>query len=770
MESLAKGAVQFSQRFTVRELQDRWHCLLYDPIISAEASAHMIAFERSASNLPSKFNRFGNSKESKTVYGKRKAGSVRSYYYALRKRICNEPFDSMDLSFLVAPGNGNYMGHEDEPLSQDCMSADPISDHFGLQGSNLDVLHHIFPKNPMNGVTASGGTAAASHAFHPGLQHPDEEHFHLGQDHMHKETPHPFGENLPFTGNSSEVKELVETKDLPGHCLFKSDDLVIEPSSTFDQIDHDPVNICSDFEGNQVFNSPLSECGASFHNLGFSSPLHGSPIWRTVEGISETSMPVDVGHREKDLHTGDKFELPDANDARNATQLGYYGHTDSKLKIEIPCDVLKSPIPSAEGYLAELSNSLLNFTNEEELLCMDVDGKDVIDKSYYDGLSSLLLNSPNDVSQDHIPRKTELETSAASEAYVTNPSIACPGELEDNKGSQCGDVHRAEDLGAQMLSSSSPSDSQFLGLGDEVICCTLNTEDPEIPCNDDFDPPNQFSSSSASFVTRQNLQEVNNPTSSTVNDILGGQRTHDRGLVMQRGGKNIAESHSSSKMLGSHAFTEIGLKHPIGSGVKFELPNSDYPHAASKGAGVSCCSSNKVNSVSLSKNVLRPAMLKEESKELSPTKHLCHNQTDSFTKRPSLGSESFKGYSQTNASSIKQEVDPQATIRDYQPTHAEVGLVDIPGAEPVENLPISDQEELPIESDDDVPHYSDIEAMVNAKLVALEWIGGTHLRFDLFLTVFVEIIPSQILDMDLDPEDQDLYSGEEGISQSTECT
>ncbi|KAL9275817.1 Microspherule protein 1-like protein [Drosera capensis] len=46
LESLAKGAVQFSRRFTVRELQNRCHALLYDPVISADAAARMIEFER----------------------------------------------------------------------------------------------------------------------------------------------------------------------------------------------------------------------------------------------------------------------------------------------------------------------------------------------------------------------------------------------------------------------------------------------------------------------------------------------------------------------------------------------------------------------------------------------------------------------------------------------------------------------------------------------------------------------------------------------------
>ncbi|KAJ6399542.1 hypothetical protein OIU77_020158 [Salix suchowensis] len=63
LESLAKGAVQFSRKFTVREIQDRWYSLLYDPVVSAEAAFHMTEFERSTLTLPSKYSRAGNSKE-----------------------------------------------------------------------------------------------------------------------------------------------------------------------------------------------------------------------------------------------------------------------------------------------------------------------------------------------------------------------------------------------------------------------------------------------------------------------------------------------------------------------------------------------------------------------------------------------------------------------------------------------------------------------------------------------------------------------------------
>nr|CAB3455935.1 unnamed protein product [Digitaria exilis] len=45
LESLAKGAVCFSRKFTLEELQDRWFSLLYDSETSAQASARMANYE-----------------------------------------------------------------------------------------------------------------------------------------------------------------------------------------------------------------------------------------------------------------------------------------------------------------------------------------------------------------------------------------------------------------------------------------------------------------------------------------------------------------------------------------------------------------------------------------------------------------------------------------------------------------------------------------------------------------------------------------------------
>ncbi|XP_026453124.1 microspherule protein 1-like [Papaver somniferum] len=87
MEALAKGAVRFSHRFTLHELQERWYSLLYDSVFSEHASIRMDEIQKYTSNLSSKSEKVGVSKGSEWVSGKRKEESIRGLYYAMRKRI-----------------------------------------------------------------------------------------------------------------------------------------------------------------------------------------------------------------------------------------------------------------------------------------------------------------------------------------------------------------------------------------------------------------------------------------------------------------------------------------------------------------------------------------------------------------------------------------------------------------------------------------------------------------------------------------------------------
>ncbi|KAF3446390.1 hypothetical protein FNV43_RR11569 [Rhamnella rubrinervis] len=719
LESLAKGAVQFSRRFTVQELQDRWYSLLYDPVVSAEASACMIEFEHSASTLPSKFNILGNSKDNKCISGKRKAESVRSCYYALRKRICNEPFNSMDLSFLVAPNSSNYVGNEGEHLSGSCMPGDPISNPFGFEGTDMDTMDNAFPGNMMESAVAPNGDSI-DHTFNVGLQNPVAVDFPIEQNNTHGEIPHVSGENLPLAGKGSAFEKLGQSQEFPECSFFKADELGVNSSSQFGQINGDQPNMCSEFQGSKVFNSPVSECGASLSSLDYSSPLPGMSIWKTV---SAPALPVDIGLKQKDLCGGDTFELPDDYDTRNTRTSEYDVPLDVKVEIKMETDDFIGN-SNPEGYLAELSNSLLEFTTDEELLFMNIDGKDMIDKSYYDGLSSLLLNSPSKVSPDDMTNIAEAETPVAPDVCIASSSGAHPGKLNDNGGSCNVNLHMSCNSETQMQSSVLASSLQFPELKDGIINCILNTEDPDIPCNDDVFLPNHLPPVSLPSITEQTFQEAKSPISSSAKDFPGFKKTSNRGPSFMHKEQNaLGKSHASSQTLGSSV---QGLKSPFSNfGIKFEHSKTDSAQVPSTVVGNASGSPDQINAVNL-RTKLPPEML-EESKETVLTKHL--NSTDCCIEKPAFDYENFKSYSQKNVGGIKEELNMSGATRDDQSIHAEVASMNIAVPEPVLNPPTWDQDGLLIESDDDVLCYSDVEAM--------------------------------ILDMDLDPDNQDLYASEE---------
>ncbi|XWS14508.1 hypothetical protein CRYUN_Cryun35bG0015700 [Craigia yunnanensis] len=705
LESLAKGAVQFSRKFTVRELKDRWHSLLYDPVVSEEASSHMIEFERSASTLSSKFGRTGNSKDNKSLSGKRKSESVRSCYYALFKRIRNEPFNSMDLSFLIAPNDGNYVGIEDEPLPGSCMLGNPISDHFGVQGTNMNILHCSFPQ-----ILADGGAVTrdgcATDGFQTTIHKEDDDDLPSEPVNIHKEIPHVLGENQFLIESGSGIEELHEPNELTVHSLFEANDLMVKPSSPFGQINNDPGNICSEFVGNQVLNSPVVDCGLS--------------IWRTDEGFSASAIPAADGHGEKDAHAGDLYELPgdDIIKSNHASGHDVVG-TDSKLGSEIPCEELANSTANTEGYLVEITNTLMN----DEPFFMDVDAKDVIDKSFFDGLSSLLVSSPNNVDQDQMPDVTEAMTSETQD-NLAKVSCSCPGELNEVAGPADGPVSCNSEV--LMLSSRSTSNSQFPELTNDIICCMLNTEDPDIPCNEDVLFPKQLCPLAVSS-TRHTLIEAGNPLSACVKDFSGGQKTSEGGpLLVQRDQKDPGQFHGSSQIKGSPIIPEIGQLHPVSDcRVKWE---DSSPCVVPRSDGFLSNGSAQINSINVSEGTLLPTLPKEKSEEIILGKHLTHSSADSLIENPALCSDNRNSYPLVNSSAIKQEVDALEIIKDHQASSAVLGSMDIISPEQVVDHPPPDLEELLIESDDDVPYFSDIEAM--------------------------------ILDMDLDPDDQDFCDQE----------
>ena len=655
--------MQFSRRYSFREIQDRWYSLLYDPIISAEASAGMTNFELSASPLPSRFVKFGHSKDRRIASAKRKAESVRTSYYAMRKRIGNHTFTSMDFGFLVDPENGNYVANGSETLPENCVAEGETSNHFGFHGSHVDPAHYAFPKNMMDGSVATNGVT--THTYYTGAEDPAEENFPAEPKNILKEEPQILGDDVSLNG---VVEEMSVPKELAIDSFIEDDNLEKMPMSTFDHINSDPGNLCSEFDGNHVFESPDLECGTSFNSLHL-SPL--PEMWKTHESIQQPDMP---------------------------------------------CDDFKDSIPCGEGYLAELSNSLLNFTSDDELYLMDVDGKDGIDKSYYEGLSSLLLSSPNDVSPDQMPKKAETESSVASEAHVSNLSVSCPTKVDDNMGSHSSNAQTVHKLEFQLPSSASVKDPQFPELTNGVIFCTLNTEDPEVPSNDDVFLPFDVPPSTSPFSSKWTYTESNKPISSSVQDYgFSNHKANERGKMAKVEQKNPGESRVSSQMMGSPPFAG-----PVGSSkVKCEFPSTHTSRTVSRSA-VTVSGGLGGNKSANTTNALMHANPKEEPTNVGLAKFLSNHVTNSLSEKPALGSNDFRNHPHPNGVGMKQEPDIAVPVQDHHLQHAEVGSSDIPESELVANPPTLDEEEQYIESDDDVPYYSDIEAMVRRVALAFQ--------------------------------------------------
>ncbi|KAJ8568237.1 hypothetical protein K7X08_020959 [Anisodus acutangulus] len=680
LESLAKGAVQFSQRFSVQELQDRWYALLYDTVVSAEASALMIEFDRSASTP--KCNRFENAKESKnSVLLKRKTESVRSCYYAMRKRIRNDPFDSMDMNFLGGAGNN------DEPQSMDCVFVDSIRDTFGNQQSNFDVIRNGISEHGRDDSICASDCVTASPGFPIGLRNHDRD-VPLSGFNVSEDFPDALEESVALAENQSTVGELGELKELPVCGLFEAEDL--EPNLPMrDQCD-DNVRNSSGFES-QVLNLSVPDCDLSFHDLGYSPTPPEMPDWSTIGDISVPALP----DFEEEQNIQNTLVVPIVS-------------SNSNLRDHMSCDELRNSVPSTDDYLAELSESLFNFTDEEELLFIDPDGNETIDKSYFDGLSSLLLDCPDGVGD--MPDKGVSEASNAPEERLTILDGACPGESGDKSVYHYSDKPQVSSSEFQMLSSALTVNPAFPEMRGGVICCTLNTEDPEVPSNDDVFLPVLMPSTSFPSMTHWKYDETYHPLSSSAKNLSNNKKANDGRAVLKKKEQNSHSEYSNSYQMNeppSQAET-FSPDHKV----KHELSNDNNQHVVRRHLQTSDCPrpviSGNLSAVNVCQGDSKESIIKDEQ-----GKNLSRIYADASM------------CLEKNAICTKEH-DTTTILQKNEPIFAETVLTRTTIPEASANITSSDSEEFLYESDEDIPYFSDVEAV--------------------------------ILDMDLSPNGQDMFS------------
>ncbi|KAI8541196.1 hypothetical protein RHMOL_Rhmol08G0043200 [Rhododendron molle] len=674
LEALAKGAVQFSRRFTFQELQDRWHSLLYDPDIAAQASACMGELQGSASNLSSEFNRSDKAAQSKMVHEKRKIGSIRKQYYAMRKRIRSEFFSSVDLAFLDEPNLHNCSGnggdfHEHVTLHNGPPVGNFTPNHFGLQESDFNILQ------TMTDVAATNVLGNIGDEFHSegpdplAVNHisrvarndclhefPEDVSSFSAQDSLRNVEAESFQrtlahKRLPLSleaGKCSNVEGMGSSQPFPGTRPFETDASEAKPLATFDPTSNNLHNACSELGGAPHLSSPNPDGSASFHTMEFSPQL--PHLWKTMEDMSAPAMPVDMSLKDKNPVAEDVSALPGNadNERKGSSGPGDLHSVPSLIEQQNGDDFINSAALS-DGEFADLSVSLLDFSNEGDLF-IDMD----------------LVSSPLEAIGGDAP-KVEPKEMIVSNTGLATAGIAYPADSEVPT-SQLLSVRGDQRSVSHSRPSTSVLTSKPLELNLGNTNCTLNTEDPEIPCNDDIFLLIHPNTSFAYPATRPTVKNAIDPSlSADVKDA-------GLGLNFLKKGEDLAQSFVPSQMVGPHMLPAQGPKHAlVGCTVKSELPDTSRmavaPRHANKAIGDSQCKA-----------------------ALTTPNAAVDGKLESIVPKVELA-----------------VVDTLGTFGEI-PLHAEAGPVEITLPESVVNPLTSDHEEP--ESDNDVPYFSDIEAMI----------------------------------------------------------
>ncbi|KAJ7944207.1 Forkhead-associated (FHA) domain [Quillaja saponaria] len=575
LEALAKGAVQFSRKFTVKELRDRWRSLLYDSDTSAEASARMVNLDLSATSVQSKSNRFGIKENMVECNAKRKVESLRRQYYTMRKRIRSQLLDSFAVGLEAL---------DDEPF---------IGDTFVNEGNcqnGIKVYDEPPPRNCMVGGNDQHNFGFPETSMELGKSDIENSMEHKNAD---KVIGHTLGDNLADYGNFSSVEEV--------------------------------------------------------------GPSHAStdtPLWKTFKDIPPPTMPLHESLGTKGQSTEAVLILPDSLERKKMSSYGYdVVPAEMILKDKQTGDVLNDSTAISEADIPHLG------TNDDELPFMDVDGKDTLDRSCDDNVGGLLVSSPSGSQEDDVPYVSEIQKLDSETHDVTTLDVSSTvvfDGIADKSDSGQVNVSSISCPELDVQFSTGAQDSCCLELKDELLPCTLNTEDPEIPCNDNIGSPARVPPSVGPPI----YKDAGDLTSSSTNE------RNNKPEIRLKKEQNASQASNVSQIVKPNFVPVVSLNQQVGAGMKPEFP-----------------SSNRISAV------LRHGINVHASPCQSRFSHSTHKSaTDGLLK--------------------EEEIAAPATVREALPKAKKHNDF----LEPQENASIPDQEESV--SDDDIPYFSDIETMI----------------------------------------------------------
>lgn len=457
LESLAKGAVQFSQRFTIQELEDRWRSLLYDLNTSTEASTRIIEIEIDVLVYnPSKPGRACTSKVRETSFGRRKGESLQCHYHTARKKARSESQKSAKLGFLMSPSShaatGNDSSSHDHFKLQNEFAFSKFhvdvsfSNNYGNPEASYSGGQHIYPKM----VEVESTTTASCLAFHGGNVGSIEAKQPVGL--LGTDCLYGHGENI-----SSLSIDKAEFNDAGDN---------FEPNFT-------PKNFSHSLDGNHCLSQTSNVPGSTttFHQLGYSSL---SPTLQMDGQFKEEVQGV---------VTQQCIEKIDDIACDNVTP-------NAKLNIDVSTAALNNTANLLEANFIDFSHPCMSFAVDEDQFLIVVDEDDVGDGSCLNGLGSMFLSSPTSANMNNLSIPDEPKPSEAVDVPACNDT---ENSVEDetiheqiHDGNS--DLHISDIPVVCALSSSSGASPV-----ENLMVCVLNTEDQDIPCNDDvFFPAKVF--------------------------------------------------------------------------------------------------------------------------------------------------------------------------------------------------------------------------------------------------------------------------------------
>ncbi|CAL5066656.1 unnamed protein product [Urochloa decumbens] len=436
LESLAKGAVCLSHKFTLQELQDRWYSLLYDSETSAQASARMAKYEMELSvSDPAKAMKLFNSKEKCFSLCKRKIDSVKNQYYARRKRVCHEPCLSANFVYVITPcscdptdGSGCSCGghrlvHTVDP------SVTIVSDHGFMGGSYSERKYVHYNDN-------------GQYSFH--TEHTDGSMVMDESQHGYSDADQLYGYDEMQKNSQTSGSSIISTDNVSDLC--DQFDNGAKGSKALPGIDQDQDGEKhGQFSGHSI--GGLLEPGSiKAISQKWSSQEPSIPTWSMVLGVNSPDMLTDMGVGEPEILTlsDDKKMKANVSDALAS---------EANLDSAIPDSVLDSAMSSEGGFM---HSHLKGFSQIED-----------------PGLLSdkLFSDSALDTSQEDLGPHT---------FHATN----CGNHIDP--------VQRKQNVADVSGVDTIPTSSEVL-YPEHNAKCLLNTEDSEIPFNDHISIPHQSS-------------------------------------------------------------------------------------------------------------------------------------------------------------------------------------------------------------------------------------------------------------------------------------